>query len=388
MKYKLIFIFALTLLLFHCNSSRDTVNLKGVEIVENKEIPSNPNLTLKFEKDLEITNDSWFDVYFTVDGEGNIYFVDIQKKEIIFYKYSKEGKLLLKKSFPRGQGPDEIFNPTPPVCSKDGRIRTFDKLNKRIVFLNKNFEIEKLAKTNNQHFMQIYLDSQNNIYAYELKPTFKGILMTFERLSSDLKKDEIKYFEYTINSKRKDEKGVSIIRPYDSFPIVRIDNSDNIWYAKSDKYEIYKVSPKGKILKKILKDEPSQPFKISEERIKKLELLLFPVKVPFKYKFEFPKDQLKICNFFILENNFLLVLTYKYDDGNHNTILADLFDEKGIFVSTVEVPPYFSPYISDPGFFKSNAQALYKRNYFYTITMDEDSEKFTLTSYRISFSNM
>jgi hypothetical protein len=94
------------------------------------------------------------------------------------------------------------------------------------------------------------------------------------------------------------------------------------------------------------------------------------------------------CWLIILENNFLLVLTYKYDDGNHNTILADLFDEKGIFVSTVEVPTYFSPYISDPGFFKSNTNALYRRNYFYTITMDEDSEKFTLTRYRISFSNM
>ncbi len=382
MKYKLIFTFALTLLL-NCHSSRDTGNTRGVEIVENKAIPSNPNLTLKFEKDLEITNDSWFDVYFTVDGEENIYFVDIQKKEILFYKYSKNGKLLLKKGFPRGQGPDEIFNPL-LIQSTEDKIMIYDKGNQRIAVFNKNLEIENLIKSA-RHLWGIHLDSQNNIYAYELKPTFKGTFMTFKRLSSDLKKDEIKYFEYPINSKIKDESGVSIIRPYDSFSIVRIDNSDNIWYAMSDKYEIYKVSPKGKILKKILKDEPSQPFKISEERIKKLESLIFPVKVPFKYKFEFPKNQLKICNFFILENNFLLVLTYKYDDGKHKTIFADLFDDKGIFVSTVEVPTYDRPYISDTGFFKRNTEALFRKNYFYTITMDEDSEKFTLTRYKINF---
>ncbi len=107
-------------------------------------------------------------------------------------------------------------------------------------------------------------------------------------------------------------------------------------------------------------------------------------KIPSKYKFSLPKYYPFICNFFILQNNFLLVLTYENDNICFDSIKGDIFNEKGEYISKVEAPFYFDPYLSEHGH-KENTSALLKGEYFYTLVVDKDTGKTSIKRYKLTW---
>lgn len=362
-------------------------DLKGVEIVENSDIPRFSNPILRFQEELTLSNDSWVDVSFLVDNEGAVYIFDIQREYIMGYKYDTRGKLIFSKKFPRGQGPGDIFNPFPLDSIKE-KIWVYDKGTQRIVIFNKDLKVEKLVKIE-KPILKPQIDSKNNFYGYELQFGFvRGKAMyTFKRLLSDFKKDEKEYFQYPFDMSLKDEKdGSSILRPYEPFSLVRIDEEGNLYYAISNQYEINKISPDGRLIKRIIKKVTPRPFKASAEKLQALKEWAFPGgKALFKYKFVFPKFYPYICNFFVLDNNFLLVLTYDNDDKNDNSIAGDVFNDKGIFLSKVEIPIYLNPYFSEAGI-KRYDNSIYKKGFFYTKNFDYISGKVFIKRYKIEIS--
>lgn len=383
MRVKPILFFILFLSLLTCGEKAS--DFKGIDIVENSNIPKYSNSILRFQEEMTITNDAWIDGSFLVDDNGAIYFFNISKDFIEGYKYDKDGKLIFSKKFTRGQGPEDIFNPY-PVGVSNGKVWIYDKGNRRIVIFDKDLNFEKLVKIEKLIFCP-QIDSIGNLYGYEFGFGLgkeRGNIK-FKKFLSNFKKAEKEYFQYSFSMLMKDEKdGSSILRPYEPFSIVRIDKEGNLYYVISDKYEINKISQEGKLIKRITKKVSNRPFKVTEEKIQKLKEWFFPGrKALFKYKFEFPKFYPYICNFFVLENNFLLVLTYEQEDDTHsNTIAGDLFNDQGVFISKVEVPIYFNPYFSERGL-KEHENSILKKGFFYTQNFDNLSGKIFIKKYKV-----
>ncbi len=88
-----------------------------------------------------------------------------------------------------------------------------------------------------------------------------------------------------------------------------------------------------------------------------------------------------IADFFILENEFLLVVTFegKY---NSDSLIGDLFDKDGIYLCKVNVPRFYQ---LDFLFFAIKNQALYKKGNYYVIQTDEFEENFHVKRYRIEW---
>ncbi len=269
MRFRFVMFFILTFyLLFGCNKKSD---LKNTQIIENSESPKYSTPILKFEEDLVLSEPTWAPDYFTVDEEVNIYFFQTNSY-VTIYKYERNGSLLLKKRYQRGEGPSDIFIPR-PIPSFDGRIWMYDKPNHRIVVLNKDLEIEKTMQLDH-NISPFLIDRKFNIYAekFELKLISKGkIPKSFKKFSPDLKKDNT-IFQLFIDLKTKDEKdGSYLLMPYSPFGILKIDRMDNIYFAVSDKYKITQVSSNGELIKKIIKKASPRPLRMTEEVEKKTQ---------------------------------------------------------------------------------------------------------------------
>ena len=137
---KRLFFLAFTLLLLiSCGPKQEKVERymeDGVEVIVNhlepykvKEEPSNlileEEFTIDTEKD-EIAELGLTDIFgFNVDSEGNIYIVNIQSKENLFFNFDRKGNFTT--SFIRkGQGPGEIHFPKYPKINKKDQIEILD----------------------------------------------------------------------------------------------------------------------------------------------------------------------------------------------------------------------------------------------------------------------
>lgn len=104
---------------------------------------------------------------------------------------------------------------------------------------------------------------------------------------------------------------------------------------------------------------------------------------PYGVEFISPKYMPYIANLFILNNKYLLVITYE-NDFDEETLAGDLFDEKGIFQNRVEVPKYYNWYYL---FAALKSNVIYKNKNFYTIETDESEENFYVKRYKMILSN-
>lgn len=156
----------------------------------------------------------------------------------------------------------------------------------------------------------------------------------------------------------------------------KLGSNDNLYYALSDKYEINIASPQRKLIKKISKSGPSR--KMTEKDINKA-MDYFPWSSKPRSEIVIPSHVPYIADFFIMENDYLLVITFE-NDFDKLTLAGDLFDEKGIFQCRIEVPKYYRWFeLVGPG--TSNAFA--KGDSFYTIETDSIEENFYVKRYKV-----
>ncbi len=238
--------------------------------------------------------------------------------------------------------------------------------------------------------MILRLDSKNCIYAWihkrdfiedryspkfaliKLSPSEKFLYEIFEYRDSD--------GEYQM---KPSNENIIYIYLYPPFGTFKIDIEDFVYYAVSDKYEINVISPQGKFERKIRKAINAR--KITEKDTNRIISNNKKALSRFGRKLEFiiPERMPTIADFFIFENKYVLVITYE-NPLDSMDLRGDLFDNKGNFLSSVDVPKYCQWSYCRVLFKKSS---IYKNNYFYTIEYSEkkDDDSRIVKRYRVNW---
>lgn len=369
-------------LLFNISCKKEKESQEGdIEIIVNEDIPQNPSLSLRFEEDLVISKEGWWPADVVVDDEENIYIFGEAEKFI--YKFDYQGNEIFKRVFPKGQGPGDFFF-MDPVFSSDGKLYIFDKVPQRITILNKACEVQDSMEIKRGRFL-FRMDTKGNMFFFvnKLLPrtsemvdkAYKQVLTKFS--SSGKLLNEL--FEF--NSPRPEVDGEKMIfywPLYFTCGMYKLDSDDNVYFAMSDKYEINIVSPQGKLVKKIVKEGQSR--KVTQRDV---EILTPPTNGASNFKTEYiaPEHVPYIADFFILDNKYLLIITHE-SDYNEEALIGDLFDEKGVYQTNVNVPKYYLWHMYT-SFYGIKKKALWKKNHFYTIESDENEENFYVKRYKM-----
>lgn len=376
------FFFYIGALNISCRKGKEEKEEGFVKVIANEGRPQNPSLSLTFVEDLSIKKDGWWPADVAVDDEGNIY--AFGEKELFIYKFDSRGNEILKKVFRKGGGPGDFFF-LDPYFSWDGRLFIFDKLQQRLSILNQNCEILDTTKIIEGNNFNLRLDSKGNMFFWAGKTLIDDktkkksaifALAKFSPLGEPL--GEIFVYPHTLDDFDKD-KNAFIQRLYAPSGIYKLDSNDYVYCARSDKYEINVMSPQGKLVKKIIKKGQSR--KLTKKDIEKL--IYQPINAPYRVEFISPQHMPYIADFFILDNEYLLVITYE-NDFDEETLAGDLFNEKGIFLNRVGVPKYYNWYYL---FAALKSNAIYKNKHFYTIETDESEENFYVKRYKTIWKN-
>lgn len=358
------------LLLVSCQSDRSVEN-ENTEVIINEEEPLLQESPITFIEDLVLTKEGWYPSNIAVDDAGNIYVFGEAVKFIT--KFDSRGNEIFTKVFPKGQGPGEFFF-MDPYFSSDGRLFIYDKSQRRLSILNQNCEIQDSIKIEGNKFL-LRLDSQSNMFFWEGTTSQILVLSKFSQSGELL--NELVEFPWRIGLDYDESKNTFLSPLYPLSGIYKLDLHDNVYFAKTDKYEISVFSPKGNLIRKIVKNGLSR--KVTELDIENSQRQ--PSSDGVRNEYVPPDRWPYIADFFILENEFLLVITFEgeYNDGSLN---GDLFDKDGIYLCKVEVPRFYQ---LDYLFFAIKNQALYKKGNYYVIQTDEFEENFYVKRYRIKW---
>lgn len=378
-KYGALTLLGILILMFHVCQGREDYDLnmtKGTKFLEvkyNDDKPQNTKILTSFNQDLSITKEGWWPLQFQVDNEGNI-FICYGRNPKYISKYNKEGIEVLKKSFPKGQGPGEFYN-FDFSLSNDGRVFIADASQRRLTVLNKNMEIEEIRKM--KFWGGLFtLDSKDNMFFLKMeflpktRDRQKLILTKFSPLGIPIKR----YHEYEWGFHKDSISGIRHTKGFRPQIRFRLDNNDDLYYAMTDNYEIHIFSSDGIPLKKIIKK--NIPRDLTSEEVENIKSRSVTPRIVY----DIPDKVPYIADFLVLENKYLLVITFESKDETY--LSGDLFDDDGIFLTGVKVPKYFNWNILDS---PNKTNAVYKNKSFYTIESEEDETIFYVRRYKMIF---
>jgi len=187
-------------------------------------------------------------------------------------------------------------------------------------------------------------------------------------------------FEFTNPESEYDKGKTTFFLPlYPTSGIYKLDPNDYVYFALSDKYEIGVVNYQGDLIRKIMKNGLSR--KVTELDID--NSLRQPSSNNVKIEYVPPERVPYIADFFILENEALLVITFE-SLYNESYLVGDLFRKDGKYLCRVEVPFY---YLWDELYFALKSRALYRNEFFYVIQTDEFEENFYVKRYKVTWNN-
>jgi hypothetical protein len=356
-------------------SSISIEDAEDIVITENNDKPLSSTLELKFSQDLSLFEEEWWPLSLLIDEPGNIYVRT--GPEIVLRKISPKGNEIDRKEFPKGQAPGE-FSGFDPCLSKNGNIYIADWSQRRLTILDASFEILVLSKMKLYGFI-FRLDSRNNMYflAVELLPdTSDRNKLVFTKCSPS-GEPVLRIHEYEWGLHR-DNNGIYHSDAFRTQLRYKIDSKDNVYYAATNKYEINVISPDGQVIRRISKKGKSR--KLTQIEINSFE----PEKPNSRSITDIPENMPYIADLFILENDFLLAVTFESGEDD-NFLLGDVFDDKGIYKAQVQVPKYYRwNYLIAP----SKRGAVLKNNCFYTIESDENEEHFWVKRYKITLNDL
>ena len=346
------------------------------------------DVSMNFIEDLSIKGSWIWPTKLLVDSEQRIYVFDDEDKFPTIYKYDREGKLISKTTFQRGQGPGD-FAFMDPAFSASGQIYVFDKAIRRLTVLD-NMLIVKKTTEFRESLYDMKSDAKGFVYGFfygkqtsdQASPIILGRFTDTGRLVAEI-------FEYEATLVTKLSETTLRENFYVPYGIYKINDDGRIYCAVSNKSEIRVLDSKLRILRTIAIN--AKRIELNEGDIQRTKLRIYGPEYPagqkMFYKIEFGstlKFKPFIEDFFVLDNGFLLVLNYEYDDINHDDILADIYDESGRLVTKVTVPGYFNRYASKTAYMKTRTL---RGDYFYTIEGEYGIGDFSVKRYRISWQN-
>jgi hypothetical protein len=330
-----------------------------------------PRKAIAFKEDLRLTEADWFPYRLNVDAEGNIYV--LSGKERTFIIFDPSGRERFRRKIAKGQGPGE-FSDFDFVFDKSGRLFAADWAQRRLTVFDKDFRIDKIEKLN-LYGDQFLMDSKGQRYflAYQIlaktRERNRVVLTRCDANGKILK--EIASYEW---GPRRRGDGTFEEDLYRKQLKYTVDAQDNVYYAFSNKYEVFVVSPEGDSVRTIKKDAKTR--KVTKEDI---DRLLPPSSSKSPFEHIIPDNVPPIAGLFPLKNDYLLVVTFE-KAGRDMALAGDLFDGGGRLVATVPVPKYYNwDFLLAP----QKSRALVRGDYFYTIEADADEENFWVQRYQI-----
>ena len=347
---------------------------KETVVIINEEKPQGPPVKLKFVEDLSITQEAWMPGELGVDEEGDILVLD--GTDWALKKFNSKGIEVSRKPFRKGQGPGE-FQMIDAQYDPQGLFFLYDGSQRRLTILDKNYEIRDIQKTN---FWGIVfrMDSRRNMVALDVRflpatTDRQRLVLTKHAPTGEILFEMREYLWGMTYDRTKGKYQVDLFRPQLKY---KIDSRDNIYYAMSDTYEFQVVSPEGKVVRKIVKKGSSR--KVTQKDID-VKMALYPASLRAQYEFEFSTHMPRLADLFPLENGWILAVTFESDPGA-KSLVGDLFDDKGIYRGSVQVPSYAD---WDGLLVPRKGQAVLKGNHFYTVESDEAEEKYFVKRYRM-----
>jgi len=328
--------------------------------------------TISFKENLSITQNNWFPHRIIVDAQGNIYV--LSGRERTFLTFNPTGREVSRREIPKGQGPGEFDN-FDPVLSSDGRMYAADWSQRRLTVLGPDFKVVRIEK------MRLYgdafqMDSKGQRYflAYQASKARERNLIVLTKCapSGDIL-NTINSYEWGPRRRGDGTYEEDLYRTQLKFAL---DPQDNVVYAFSNKYEVFVISPSGTCIRTLTRDV--KPRKVEKEDI---DRLLPESTTTSPYKYLVPDRVPAIAGLFPLKDGHLIVVTFA-KTGDRMSLAGDLFDKKGNFLETVQVPKYYQwDFLLAP----MKSKALVLNDDFYTIESDADEETFWVKRYRIEW---
>ena len=326
----------LPLVFLLCISWTQEIEIKtedGVTVVYNPKrpvrLPGVPS-TIILKEDLIIgekteKEDYWFSALnsIAVDNSGNIYTLD--PKDIKIRVFDPMG-LLLRTFGRKGQGPGEFSGPGSLRIMADGNLVVGDILKRTFTYLTLDGKHLKTVSTSKLPVGLVRIDSGGFVYQYKRGRGYKAVdeLIKYDPNLNPIMK--FHSFERTRKSR--------VINPYTVGFLFDITKDDNLIWLLSSAYDIHVVDPRGKTIRRIVKD--NDPIKITnadKDRYTKEASSQMP---SVRLRIEFPDYYPVSSRLFIDDRDQIYIRTYEKDA--QGGVYHDVFDPEGRYIVRFTLP--------------------------------------------------
>jgi len=334
----------------------------GVKVIENPKEPAPPKgalIKLSLKEEFSLGQGGADEEMFSeitgldVDNDGNIYILDRKERKVRIF--DRTGKFL-KQFGKEGQGPGEMSMPLSLQITHKNELVVTDALNQRLSFYSLQGEFLRALSTANALGLSLpVFDTQGNIVAQQVVPPGSGetrIMQEARKYDGELNT------LFTIASIDISSVIQGKINPYQFIIFYQLGKDDSIFFSNYEEYEIKVLNPKGKLVKRILKDY--DPVKVTEKDKEEFMERLPGEADPVRDRIEFPKEFPPYQNFTLDQQGRLFVRTFERGKKEGEYFL-DVFDSEGQYIAKI-------PFKGEPRVWKT--QRLY--------AVDEDEDGFQL----------
>ena len=283
-----------------------------------------------------------------VDNDGNIYVIEGASAHIRVF--NENGNYLTTMGR-RGQGPGEMQTPIYIHISSQNEVIVHDYRAQRLIYFSSDgkFLSQKSTATTRNFFIPIKINTHGNLI----------VITAFAPLPIGGK--QLKMFDSNLEHSiliAKEKRGITGIMDIGKPSwYCDVSPSGNIIWGDSKEYVLQILNPKGKLIKKILKEHDPLRYTTQVKRIYENRYLDF-VKRGGKLSFRnhFPA----FGDIFVDDEKRILVKTYERLKNGENYFYFDVFNYEGKYIAKVPIKASL------------NRNSAWKKNKLYTVEEDED----------------
>jgi hypothetical protein len=262
--------------------------------------------------------------YLKVDDKGTIYVVDMKASQIkVFDKTGQFVRAIGKK----GDGPGEFSIPFGINITPNSEILVEDMANRRLSYFSLDGEfIKNEVLENSLSTIEVVMDSKGSFMAREL--TMEGNQLFFEIRKYDKELNPM----FVLEKMEFQNPMQGNFNPFGVLAVYIFGQNDEIFFGDGKDYEIKVYTPKGKLIRRILKK--FDPIKITKDDEDRILNEVPDMGMGLKQNWKFP-EHFPAYEFFALEESGrLIVRTYRKGKKEGEYVL-DVFDQEGRFIAQI-----------------------------------------------------
>ena len=275
-----------------------------------------------------------------IDNEWNIFTLDPKLVEI--RKYSSKGKLI-KIFGKKGQGPQEMDNPSNMMITPQNELMFKDRGNSRLTFYSLDGEYLRYIPTHKWSLGRLKIDSNGNLVTevrdystadkkiekvtYEIKRFNQKLEPLFTIFSIDIT-DEIR--------ERIEERKYS----YGPLRYWQITKDDNIIIGDTKNYEFSIINPEGKLIRKIKREFDSAEVTKEEE-----EQFYGRFPKAMREKMNLPKYHTSGFYYFTIDEEGRIFARTWEKPKDKKGYFYDVFDSEGRYISKIPINAFIKRWI-------------------------------------------